>query len=228
MRKIDKHIEKLEFVKVYITDNEEQILTHFEGVIFNQNEDFIYMCDLSDFNYDGFVIVRKTDVAEIKRSDNEKFFNRILKEEKIIRNIRLRKREIGFRVGEMEEMFAQLRKKNFPVIVECLYGSEDSFQIGPIVQVKENKMKMDYFNSLGEFDEQPVSIKYKDITFVRIDSPYANLFYKYATRPGEEVEKKKSKSKKKKSEKTASKKDKKKSKKDKKSKKKSKKLMKVV
>jgi hypothetical protein len=194
------------------------------------------MCDLSDFNYDGFVIVRKTDVAEIKRSDNEKFFNRILKDEKIIRNIRLRKREIGFRVGEMEEMFAQLRKKNFPVIVECLYGSEDSFQIGPIVQVKENKMKMDYFNSLGEFDEQPVSIKYKDITFVRIDSPYANLFYKYASRPSEEVvekKKKKSKSKKKKSEKGGSKKDKKKSKKDKKSNKKSylkktKRLMMVV
>jgi|GEM_PF-1486219 hypothetical protein len=204
MKKLKKHIEKMQFVKVYITDKKEQGLTHFEGIIFNQNDNFIYMCDLSDFNYDGFVIIRKEDISHIKRSENEKFFNRILKGEKIIRDIKRRKEYLDFDLDDMKHMFGQLKKMEIATIVECLYASEESFQIGPIVKCKENKMKIDYFNSRGEFELEPVSIKYKDITFFRIDSPYASLFFKYAELPELKAEKN-SKSKKVKSEKKVAK-----------------------
>jgi hypothetical protein len=183
VKKIKKHIEKLHFVKVYICDKNEQSLTHFEGIIFDQNENFILMCDLSDFNYDGFVVLRKEDVLDIKRSENEKFFNLILKEEKIIKKIFQRNRDLDFDLGDMVDMFCQLKKMGIATIVECLYDSEESFQIGPIVKVQENKLKMDYFNSRGEFEGEPVYVKYEDITFFRFDSPYANLFLKYAERP---------------------------------------------
>lgn len=205
MKKIKKHIKKLQFVKVYISDKEEQSLTHFEGIIFDQNEEFLVMCDLSDFNYDGFVVLRKEDISSIKRSENEKFFNKILKEEKIIKEIQRRSGYLDFELGDTEQMFRQLKKMGIATIIECLYDSEEAFQIGPIVKAKADKLKMDYFNSRGEFDQASVTIKYKDITFFRFDSPYANLFFKYAIQPDifeEEVveveikEKKKTKTKK--------------------------------
>lgn len=201
MKKISKHIDKLRFVKVYICDREEQSLTHFEGIIFDQNDDFIYMCDLSDFNYDGFVVLRKEDICDIKRSENEKFFNRILTEEEIVQKIKRRRKQLDFDLGDMEDMFRQLKKMNMATIVECLYESEESFQIGPIVKCKEKKMKIDYFNSRGEYDIDPVSVRYKDITFFRIDSPYANLFYKYAEHPEMDESKSEKESKKKNSKK---------------------------
>lgn len=185
VKKLNKHIRKLQFVKAYICDKNEQSLTHFEGIIFNQNEDYMLMCDLSDFNYDGFVILRKEDVLNIKRSENEKFFNRILQKEKIVKEIHQRHRDLDFKLGTLEKMFFQLKKMGIATIVECLYNSEEAFQIGPVINVKEKKMKMDYFNSRGEFDVDSISIKYKDITFFRIDSPYANLFFKYAVQPKE-------------------------------------------
>jgi hypothetical protein len=183
VKKIKKHIKKLQFVKVYISDKADQSLTHFEGIIFDQNDDFVVMCDLSDFNYDGFVVLRKADISAIKRSENEKFFNKILKKEKIIKEIRWRNEDLDFQLGNMKQMFRQLKKMEVATIIECLYESEEAFQIGPIVKVKGEKLKMDYFNSRGEYDQYPVTINYDHITFFRFDSPYANLFFKYAERP---------------------------------------------
>ena len=179
MKKLDKYIQKANFVKVYIGDAEGQAIRHFEGVVFSYSDDYVFMCDLSDFNYDGLVVFRKADIIEVRYSENEVFFEKILKAENILRSIRLQKRENPFRVGTLKRMLEQLEKLKIPVIFECLYDEEEKFQIGPIESTHIDKIKITYFNSAGEFDEKPVEINFTDITFLRFDSPYANLFYKY-------------------------------------------------
>lgn len=82
-KRVKKYIDKNEFVKLYLTDKDENSLTHFEGFIFAQSSKFILMCDFQDFNYDGFVVVRKSDVSEIKRTENEIFFDSIVEAEGI-------------------------------------------------------------------------------------------------------------------------------------------------
>lgn len=80
-KRIKKHIDKQNFVKIYLADDEGSTLTHFEGFIFDQNDKYILMCDLEDFNYDGFVVARKSDISEIKRTDNEALFDSITEKE---------------------------------------------------------------------------------------------------------------------------------------------------
>ena len=46
-------------------------------------------------------------------------------------------------------------------------------------EVTDKKVLIKYFNARGEFTK-PVSSKLKDITYIHVDSPYANTFYKYA------------------------------------------------
>lgn len=58
-KRINKHIENKDFVKVYITDNDDTEITHFEGLIFEQNDKLILMNDMTDFYYDGLVILKK-------------------------------------------------------------------------------------------------------------------------------------------------------------------------
>lgn len=181
-KRIKKHIDNQSFVKVYLADKEGFELTHFQGIIFSQNEKFILMCDLEDFNYDGFVVARKSDISEIKHTDNEHFYNVIIEKEGIKKTLIKTFEALDFKLGNQLDMFEQLLKLNLPIIVERLYETESKFQIGPIKKLVKKKLYIDYFNAKGEYDLKPVSSKFKDITFFKFDSPYANLFFKYSKR----------------------------------------------
>lgn len=180
MKKLDKYIQKSNFVKVYIGDEEGSAIKHFEGFVFSYSDDFVFMSDLSDFNYDGFVVLRKADIVEIRCTDSEKYFENILRKENILRQVRLQKREYPFRLASMEKMFKNLRDMKIPVIVENLYDEEEEFLIGPIKKVESDTVYLKYFNTIGEFDKELLAVDFDKITFFSFDSPYANLFYKYA------------------------------------------------
>ncbi len=177
-KSLNKHQKKQNFVKIYLADDNGTALNHFEGVVLDHNAEFVMMLDLMDFNYDGYVVFRKADICEIKRSKNEVFFQKILHKENLLQPILNDFHPI--KLGGMEDMFKQLKKRKLPIIVKRLYGSDDIFQIGPIHSVTQKKVRINYFNAQGEFDLKPVVSKFTSITFFRVDSIYANLFNKYA------------------------------------------------
>lgn len=181
-KRIKKHIDKREFVKLFLVDYDGDELINFNGTIFAQDDDFVVMNDMHDFNFDGFVVVRKSDISEIKRTENEVFFDKIIKSEGLKKQIEDNFIELNFPLGSFPDMFEYLRIKGRPVIIEGLYNGKDTFQIGPISKVEKKKVFIDYFNSRGEYDMKPVSSKFRDITYFRIESPYTNMFYKYSRR----------------------------------------------
>ncbi len=176
-KRLNKHQKKQNFVKIYLADDKGNALDHFSGIVLEHNTEIVMMIDLLDFNYDGYVIFRKSHICEIKHSKNEEFFQKILSKENLLEPILNRCQPI--KLGEMEDMFKQLKKRNLPIIIERLYDSEDIFQIGPIHSVSKKSVRINYFNARGEFELKPVVSKYKSITFFRVDSTYANLFNKY-------------------------------------------------
>ena len=178
-KRIAKHIKASQHVKVYLTGADDIDLGSFEGIILEQTDKFILMNDLMDFNYDGLAVIRKRDINEIKRTTNEVFFDAILKKEGIKKAILKRYKKLDFHLSSFTEMFTSLQDAGTPVIIERKYGSEDVFQIGPIEKAKQKRVHIKYFNAEGEYDAKPVVSKFKDITFFRIDSPYANTMSKY-------------------------------------------------
>jgi hypothetical protein len=179
-KRVEKHIKNQDFVKVYLADKDDLSITHFEGFIFEQSDRFILMSDTTDFNYDGIVVLRKSDISEIKHKENERFFKKILDDEKITELIFTKRDALNFSLSTFEDMFEQLQSSGLSIIIECKYSKDDRFLIGPIVKTENKRVRLKYFNANGEFDLKPTSAKYKEITFFKIDSPYANIFYKYA------------------------------------------------
>ena len=178
-KRIQKHIDQKDFVKVYIVDEDDYGISHFEGYIFDQNDKLILMCDHNDFFYDGIIVLRKKDISEIKHSDNEKFLDKINIAEKT-KELDYKKFEnLKFKLDSWEAMFSNLKHLDKPLIAECKYDDDDRFIIGPVDSIDKKKVKIKYFNSTGEFDLKPSSVRFKDITFLRVDSPYANTFYRH-------------------------------------------------
>lgn len=181
-KRIKKHIDEKHYVKVYISDEQGINLTHFEGIIFDQNEKYILMSDFEDFHYDGFVVAKKSDISEIKRTDNESFFDSIIDKEGIKETIIQKAVNLGFKLGDFPYMFNLLKELGTAIIIERLYEKESKFQIGPVIKVDKKKVYIDYFNAKGEYDLKPITSKYKDITYFKLDSQYANLYFKYSNR----------------------------------------------
>ena len=106
----------------------------------------------------------------------------MLDKEKISDFIIQRKEVLDFKLGGFKEMFEQIKSLNRPIMIECNYGKKDRFIIGPIIDIQDKKLRIDHFNVRGEYDLRPVSVKFKDITFFKIDSPYVEIYSKYAHR----------------------------------------------
>ena len=176
---MQKHIDKEHFVKIYISTEDYEI-THFEGFIFEQNKHFVLMNDMRDFDYDGFVVLKKSDISKIRHTKNEKFYLHILKKEKIKKKIFKLKKKLSFKLSSLHNMMFQLKQLKIPIICEHLYGKKDLFQIGTIQKVSKKKSKMRYFNARGEFDYKLLVINHNTLTTIKIDSPYTNIFYKYS------------------------------------------------
>ncbi|MEP0367238.1 MAG: hypothetical protein ABJN36_05130 [Cyclobacteriaceae bacterium] len=181
-KKLNNHIKNQDYVKVYITDEDESSITHFEGIVFEQTDELILMSDSTDFFYDGLVIFRKKDVSEIKHTDNERFLRHIMKEEGLIESTLKNREAVKFSLGTLQNTLTQLKKLGNAIIIECEYGDDSTFQIGPVNEVTDTYVKLDYFNARGEYDLKPTSSKLDEITHIKIDSPYANLFHKYSSK----------------------------------------------
>lgn len=179
-KRIQKHIDKSEYVKVYICDKDGTSIANFNGYILEQNKNHILMSTNYDFFYDGISVIRKADISEIKRTENEKFFQKIMEKENLKKEMFDRKEILDFHLDTYPNMFQTIREMQLPVIIEAVYGSDDRFQIGPLADSNNKQVKINYFNARGEYDLKPVSCKYKEITHFTIDSPYARLYYQYS------------------------------------------------
>ncbi len=178
-KRIKKHIDNKNYVKVYLADDDGFNLTNFEGIIFDQNDKFIFMSDFKDFNFDGFVVAKKSDITEIKRTEKETFIDTIFQKEGIKDAIIEKASLLNFKLGNFHEMFENLKKLGQAIIIERLYKGETVFQIGPVSKVEPKKVFIDYINAKGEYDLKPVTSKFKDITFIQFDNPYANMYFIY-------------------------------------------------
>ena len=176
-KRLKAHQKKQHFIKIYLADKNGSDMAYFEGVILDQNKIFVLMIDFQDFEYDGYVIFKKKDICEIKRTENEKMFQKILEEEKILKRTLDTCKPIE--LGDMKKMLSELKKRKLPLILERKYNSENVFQLGSIASVTKSGVKINYINARGEYDLKLVSSKFKKATFIKVDSPYSNLFFKY-------------------------------------------------
>lgn len=181
-KRINKLIKGKAYVKVHLSDDEDNYITHAEGIIVEQTADLLLMSDTTDFHYDGFTVLRKRDINEIELTDKERFFKKIFDAEGYSAQHIKRYKQLGVKLGTFQNTLDQLKQKGLPVIIECKYGRSALFQIGPVLEVTDKRVRIDHFNARGIFDSKPVTTKLKEITTIKFDAPYANTLFKYVKR----------------------------------------------
>ena len=147
-----------------------------QGFVLDESNDLILIQYVYDFNIDGLMVLRKDDITSIETTDTDKFQTSLLKDENLIEKIDFRQKY------ELEswKCFIQSAMKNheYFIIQEEEYEKPE-FNIGQILYLEEEELIFRYFTGVARWLEEPVIIKYSDITSIQIETNYLNFYQRY-------------------------------------------------
>lgn len=149
---------------------------HNEGYIVDFNEDFVVVRESDDFELKSYLIFSTCSVKTIRFDENDAYYHQIMQAEGITDQLDY---PHHIDLTSWTSLFQSIKDLGFHVIIENERPGIETFNIGPITAVKNKSVKIRYFNAAGYLDEKPTKFKWKDITLVKFDDRYINVFSKY-------------------------------------------------
>lgn len=134
-----------------------------------------------EFLLNGYSIVNLADITAVRSSRTERFHERMLRAESV--SPRLPAASIDLTDWRSALKSLQAYGKN--LIIECEVGDEDldEFYIGRIEKLNRSSVALRHFDALGQWDDEPTTIGYRDITRVRFDERYLDVYSKHLRLP---------------------------------------------
>lgn len=137
-------------------------------------QDLVMVQYLYDFLIDGYKILRIKDITAIRSGNHERFSEKILRDEGILNQVKTPPVSVNNWGTVLRDIL--VLEKN--IVVECEILGE--FYIGRIVEVSKFTLSLLHFDPLGEWDDEPTQIAFKDISVVSFDDRYSSIMSKYA------------------------------------------------
>jgi hypothetical protein len=172
---LQKHIDNKDFVKIFRTfqDTEKNI----SGFILSMTKNFLLVQLDYDFILNGYSIIRKDQFDSLRCNKYDKTQKRIFQAEGIIDRFYGLDKSVS--LTNWQDIFTDLEKLDYHIIIECENKKRPKFLIGPIEKVTKNKINIQNYDPTGKLDEKSSSVKYDDITIVTFGDNYSTTFRKY-------------------------------------------------
>jgi len=174
-KRLRKGIKKKDFIKFYRTGTAGD--ANINGFVLQMSKDFLLIQHEEEFRLNGYSIIRRDRFDSIRISKTEKLHKKILDKEGILKSDYGLNTKINLK--SFETIFKDLKQKDYFSIVECEDLKKPSFNIGEISKFSNKSVGIRYFSPKGIIDKKPTKIKYKEITLVKFDDRYTNMYRKY-------------------------------------------------
>ena len=172
---LQRHIDKKDFVKIYRTFNDRS--ANILGFILAMSKGFLLLQVDYEFTLNGYAIIRKDQFDRLRCNIFERTQKKIYKQEGVL------DRDYGIDkdilLTNWRDIFNDLRKFDYHVIVECEEMEKHRFIIGIIKRVTKNSVGIQYYDAAGQLEDSLTAVKYSDITVVYFDDRYSKTFRKY-------------------------------------------------
>ena len=140
-------------------------------------DELVLMRSLHEFAVNGFAVMRLRDITAVLATDAERFFERVLRAEGALdqtsppRPVPLR----SWRAA-LEAVRAHYRH----AIIECERPEGSDFFLGELAGVEGDEATIHYIQVNGTREGALTRVPLDDITLLRFDERYVNLFGRYA------------------------------------------------
>lgn len=153
---------------------------HNSGYILGLSENLVLLHGFNDFHIDGYCIYRLGDISSVRSNEMDRKWDQMLCDEGVLDNVGI---SYDVPLLDFPSVIRGLKAQGRNIIVDCEDCSdapETGFHIGHIVFYKKQHFEMREFDTTGKWYSHPFEIRHDKVTRVEFDSPYVNIYSKYA------------------------------------------------
>lgn len=150
-----------------------------QGFVLGSSEQLVLLQYVYDFRLDGLMVLRVKDISEVSRSKTDEFQERMLDEEGLFLQV-----PFGYPVNltDWRSAIDDLRGEHSIFILEAELLDEPDFVIGRVFDTGRVDASVKYFTGAANWVDEPVRVKYNDITSCQVATNYANVYQRYFER----------------------------------------------
>lgn len=146
------------------------------GYIVDYSANFVLLQETSDFDVCGYLVISVQTISDIRFNNNDKYYDKIMQWEGLKDKI---ENKYKIDLSSWETILRSIKNAGFNVLIQNEAPTEPTFDIGPITEITDAFVYIRYFNASGLLNDEPSKIDLNQITIVKFDDRYINVFSKY-------------------------------------------------
>ena len=173
-------LEKLKQSQTLVSIRRESIDgLRIQGFILAYSKELILIQYVYDFNLDGLMVLRRSDISEIDADKTDIFQTQILKDEGLFSEVDFQKE---YDVKDWRTVLNTVGKEYGLVIIEDEVSEDPEFLLGKIQDIKNDSVSILGFTGAASWHEEPTEISYEDISSFQAGNNYLMMYKKYFER----------------------------------------------
>ncbi len=175
-KRLKKFIGQLKKIRIERPFPENQFI---HGFIHDMNKKLVLMHRFYDFNCYGYIIIRFSDISGIRSGKYERFLQKVLKKEGLLKQVRY---DHSVPIKNFGETLDYFMKTEEIIIVECELDDElkGKRMIGRVHKVDEGGILwLEEIDASGEWNDDLTGLLIANITNIQFGTPTINTFSKY-------------------------------------------------
>ncbi|AEG92491.1 hypothetical protein [Ramlibacter tataouinensis] len=150
-----------------------------QGFVLGSSDRLVLLQYVYDFNLDGLMVLRTEDISEVTRSKTDAFQERLLADEGLLSRVPF---DYSVDLSSWGSVIAGLSGLHPLLILECELMEEPDFIVGRVLEIGANDVTVRYFTGAANWLEEPVKVRYDDITSCQVNTNYVNIYQRYFER----------------------------------------------
>ena len=152
-----------------------------QGFLVGLSDELLALEYVYDFQVDGLMILRRSDVTETRRTGTDEFQEELLKREGIRAGTQ---RPAPLELDSWKSAVQQLAAHYPLLILERELGPSPEFFIGRVTGTSAAQLEFQTFTGTGRWAKAPERLKYKQITSMQANTRYVNFYQRHFDRDG--------------------------------------------
>jgi hypothetical protein len=169
------HIKRRDLISLRRTKIDDQSI---QGFVLDCSEWLILLQYVYDFHLDGFMVLRRPDITELKTKATDRFQRQLLLSEGVLDQV-----EFSFRAPiQSFDSFLASRASDEIVIVEDEVSKPDRFLIGTVSHLDGGIATIRHFTGVARLVEPPENIPINQITSCQTRTNYSRFYERHFER----------------------------------------------
>jgi hypothetical protein len=152
-----------------------------QGFLVGLSDDLLAVEYVYDFQIDGLMVLRRSDITEVRRTATDEFQERLLKKEGIRPGAQT---PMPLALERWEPLIRQLSSHHPLMILERELGPSPSLAIGRPVRITAAQVEFQTFSGTGKWAPKNERLRYSQLTCLQVNTRYLSFYQRHFERTG--------------------------------------------